>query len=157
MKYLKIIIISVFLFGSCISVDHKTRKMNAEGLAYHYGVVFVDEAYRNFSYYLEGEDHDNFQFKQLTDSTWDCIYTYKNCNVTGLFVRTADSSSFSFDGYDYSEDYSMHVYSVGKIEKGTQIVQVDCYQDTLFLGWANIVVDHVDGQDFWTVTSGIEE
>ena len=74
-----------------------------------------------------------------------------------MFVRTADSSSFSFDGYDYSEDYSMHVYSVGKIEKGTQIVQVDCYQDTLFLGWAKIVVDHVDGQDFWTVTSGTEE
>ena len=118
MKTIKILFCAVLLFSSCLRVDHETRRNDAEGLTYRYGFYYVDNTISKFlGFYKNGDKDEFYEFKQLSDSTWKCSYNFENCSLTGQIVKYKDNDtiSFSFEGYDISDDYSLHVFTTEDI------------------------------------------
>ena len=162
MKTIKILFCAVLLFSSCLRVDHETRRNDAEGLTYRYGFYYVDNTISKFlGFYKNGDKDEFYEFKQLSDSTWKCSYNFENCSLTGQIVKYKDNDtiSFSFEGYDISDDYSLHEFTTEDIVyqhywsyflSGT--VRLEITQNNQPIGWGQLV--HKDEK--YTITTGTE-
>lgn len=162
MKTIKIFFLTALLFSSCLSVDHENRRYNAEGLTYQYGFHFVNEALYEFNiFYKDGDQDESYTFEQLSDSTWKCSYNHESCSLIGQIIKYEgnDTVSFSFEGYDISGDYSLHVFTTEEIVyqryfyyylAGT--VRLEISQNNQLIGWGQLV--HKDEK--YTITTGTE-
>ena len=161
MKTFKIFFLTALLFSSCLSVDHENRRYNAEGLTYQYGFHFVNETLYEFNIFFEDGDQDeSYTFEQLSDSTWKCSYNHKSCCLTGQIIKYEDNDtvSFSFEGYDISDGYSLHVFTTEDIVyrrynnyiAGT--VRLEILQNNQLIGWGQLVRKN----EKHTITTGTE-
>lgn len=159
MKTIKILFCAALLFSSCLSVDHETRRYDAEGLTYRYGFYYVDNTINKFiRFYKDGDKDESYKFKQLSDSTWECSYNYEDLTLTGQIVKYKDNDtiSFSFEGYDISDDYSLHVFTTEDIKydydylAGT--VRLEISQNNQSIGWGQFVYK----DETFVITTGKE-
>ena len=159
MKTIKILLCATLLFSSCLSVNHKTRRYDAEGLTYRYGFYYVDNMICKFyNFYENGNLDESYKFKQQSDSTWKCSYNDETCSLTGQIVKYKDNHaiSFSFEGYDISDDYSIQVYTTEDIKydydylAGT--VRLEISQNNQSIGWGQF--DYKD--ETFVITTGTE-
>lgn len=161
MKTTKLIFCAAMLFSSCLSVDHEISRYNAEGMAYFYGNHFVDQTRYKFKYFYEDGDQDeSYKFEQLSDSTWKIIYNNDGLVITGLYVKPADNSTstLSFEGYDLSDDYSLHIFTPDSIigrglySNISGTVRVEISQNNQLIGWGQLVYK----DEYYIITTGTE-
>lgn len=162
MKTIKILFCVALLFSSCLSVDHEVRRYNAEGMTCRYGYNFVDNTFRRFYRFCDdGYQYESYKFEQLSDSTWKFSYNHETCCMVGEIVKSEDNDTvtMSFEGYDVSGDYSLHVFTTEDIVcrsyyynflAGT--VRLEFSKENQSIGWGQLV--HKD--ENYIITTGTE-
>jgi len=135
--------------------------MNSEGLAYRYGFINVDNSINSFyRFYEDGEQRENFEFKQISDFTWQNTYNDEGVSVTKHYIKHTnnDTLTFSIDGNEKSGEYTIHYYTVEDVIRkrydylsGT--VRVETFLNDQLLGWGKVVFSK---DEYYTITTGTE-